>query len=81
MYIFGGRNNDDLNDLYKLDLESRTWEYVDATNAPTSRRRHSIGFVGRALFMFGGFDGSFYNDFHMLNIDPFVKPISAGDYF
>ena len=34
---------------------------------PKPRRRHSAVFVSSTLVMFGGFDGEFFNDMHLLN--------------
>jgi len=34
---------------------------------PKPRRRHSAVFVSSSLVMFGGFDGEFFNDLHILN--------------
>ena len=36
---------------------------------PKPRRRHSAVFVSSTLVMFGGFDGEFFNDMHLLNFD------------
>lgn len=80
MFICGGRNQDDLNDLFSFDCETFSWEYVDCVGAPVARRRHSSAFVGKALFSFGGFDGSFFNDFHMINLEPFTVPVGPCHY-
>lgn len=71
MYVFGGRNCDDLNDFFAFDTATYQWEQLDCANAPVPRRRHSSGFVGRCMFVFGGFDGVFYNDLQMINVHPF----------
>lgn len=37
---------------------------------PKPRRRHSAVFVSSTLVMFGGFDGEFFNDMHLLHFEP-----------
>ena len=34
---------------------------------PKPRRRHSAVFVANSIAMFGGFDGEFFNDMHLLH--------------
>jgi hypothetical protein len=36
---------------------------------PKARRRHSAVFVSSTIAMFGGFDGEFFNDMHLLHFD------------
>ena len=36
---------------------------------PKPRRRHSAVFVSSTLVMFGGFDGEFFNDMHLLHMN------------
>jgi hypothetical protein len=44
------------------------WKEIDLTESkPKARRRHSAIFVSGSLIMFGGFDGTFYNDLHILD--------------
>ncbi|MCB0369688.1 MAG: hypothetical protein KDD45_09665 [Bdellovibrionales bacterium] len=35
---------------------------------PTARRRHSGGFIGSSLVLFGGFDGSYFDDLFYINL-------------
>ena len=81
MFVFGGRNSEDLNDLYSFDTETQIWKKHSFENGPTPRRRHSCAFVGRALFVFGGFDGNFFDDLYMLNVEPFQLPSPKCTYF
>lgn len=68
VYIFGGRNDLDVNDIWKFKTEDKRWEKVIAHGAiPTARRRHSSVFVSSAFVMFGGFDASFYSDIHIID--------------
>ncbi len=80
MYIFGGRNHDDLNDIYSFDFEERRWARVDTTCNPEPRRRHSAAFIGRTMVMFGGFDGNFFNDFSMINVEAFGSGQSSNTF-
>ena len=34
MYIFGGRNQEDLNDFYRFDIEEREWTHLQTQNDP-----------------------------------------------
>ena len=36
---------------------------------PKPRRRHSCILLSKCLVMFGGFDSSFFNDLHILDLD------------
>lgn len=70
LYILGGRNNDDINDLHCLDIDLCQWSQVEIGHPmPKPRRRHSAVFVSSSLVMFGGFDGEFFNDLHLLHFD------------
>jgi hypothetical protein len=40
---------------------------------PKARRRHSTVFIASSLIMFGGFDGNFYNDLHILHTNKLAK--------
>jgi Galactose oxidase, central domain len=71
MFVFGGRNQDDCNDLHYFNPETHKWTLISCGGCPMPRRRHSSAFIGRFLFVFGGFDGSFYNDLHAINVYPF----------
>jgi N-acetylneuraminic acid mutarotase len=69
LYILGGRNEQDIIDLHEFDLEKSKWKPVDIISpVPKARRRHSCLLVSGALVMFGGFDGSFYNDLNILDL-------------
>jgi hypothetical protein len=73
IYIFGGRNEFDLNDLYWYDVKKNVWfnKYNQDTHIPKARRRHSAVFVGRSMVLFGGFDGKYFSDMHYMNVRPF----------
>jgi N-acetylneuraminic acid mutarotase len=68
LYIIGGRNDQDINDVYEFDPNRRKWREVETADPkPKPRRRHSAIFVSGSLILFGGFDGNFYNDLHVLD--------------
>ena len=68
LYILGGRNEQDVNDLHEFDYNNMKWSQVELNGQmPRPRRRHSALFVSGTLIMFGGFDGSFFNDMHLLD--------------
>ena len=69
IYILGGRNEQDIGDLHCLDLNRKKWCEIDLKHQlPKPRRRHSAVFISSSLVMFGGFDGEFYNDMHILHL-------------
>ncbi len=68
VYIFGGRNENDVNDIYCFDPENSEWQEIEVQGyKPQPRRRHSAVFISSALVVFGGFDGQFYNDLHIVD--------------
>ena len=45
------------------------WKEIDIGEPkPKPRRRHSALFISGSLVMFGGFDGSFYNDLNIMDL-------------
>jgi hypothetical protein len=50
-------------------MDSHTWCLLEVGHPlPKPRRRHSCIFVSKCLIMFGGFDGEFYNDLHVMDM-------------
>lgn len=73
LYILGGRNDQDIIDLHEFDYPQMKWRQIEvAGQQPKPRRRHSAIFVSGSMVMFGGFDGNFFNDMHILD---FQKPL------
>lgn len=69
LYIIGGRNEQDVCDLHEFDPSTMKWREIEpADPKPKPRRRHSAVFISGTLVMFGGFDGSFFNDVNILDI-------------
>lgn len=74
IYILGGRNSNDISDLHCLDVDCLTWTQIPLKEPqPKPRRRHSSVFIASSLLMFGGFDGTFYNDLHILHTNKTAK--------
>ena len=69
LYILGGRNDQDICDLHEFDFDLSQWKEIEFCEPkPKPRRRHSAIFISGSMIMFGGFDGNFYNDMHILNL-------------
>jgi len=77
MYVFGGRRTEDRNDIYSFDVKTQQWNEVILKrltfNSPVPRRRHSAVFLGNQMIIFGGFDGSFYNDMQYATFSDLVE--------
>ena len=70
VYILGGRNEQDINDLHFLDFKTKKWTGIKIRHQlPKPRRRHSAVFISGSIIMFGGFDSEFFNDLHVLHLD------------
>jgi len=58
MYVFGGKANSNvrLNDMWRFDFVSETWEEVQyRSDPPLERSGHSCSLYGEYLVIFGGF--------------------------
>lgn len=68
LFIVGGRNEQDVIDIHEFDPELMRWREMEVNGPlPKPRRRHSAVFVSGSLVLFGGFDGTFYNDLQILD--------------
>ena len=80
LYVFGGRREEDRNDILTYDLKTEQWNMVNSkgvfSHVPRPRRRHSAVFLGNQMVIFGGFDGGFFNDMHYAE---FKKVYNAKD--
>jgi hypothetical protein len=76
----GGRNTLDIADLFCYDAAHNHWTKCElAEPLPKPRRRHSSVFIASSLLVFGGFDGGFYNDMHILHTNqPFKSRINVS---
>lgn len=68
IYVFGGRSEEDLNDLLKIDPKTGEVSRLETSSKPQARRRHSGGFIGSCMVIFGGFDGSYFSDLIYINL-------------
>lgn len=68
IYIFGGRAEEDLNELVAIDIKSGNVRDIKTGKNPQARRRHAGGFIGSCLVVFGGFDGNYKDDFFYINL-------------
>ncbi|CDW71485.1 kelch repeat [Stylonychia lemnae] len=76
LYIVGGRNENDINDIHEYNPVKNSWKQLEIYGPlPKPRRRHSALFVSGAIVMFGGFDGSFFDDLHILDLQSASKQI------
>jgi N-acetylneuraminic acid mutarotase len=70
LYILGGRNDQDVCDLHEFDPVKMKWKEIEFNDPkPKPRRRHSAIILSGSLIMFGGFDGSFFNDINILDLE------------
>ncbi|XP_057423430.1 PWWP domain-containing protein 1-like isoform X2 [Lotus japonicus] len=86
LVIFGGQDAKRtlLNDLHILDLESMTWDEIDAVGVPPSPRSdHAAAVhVERYLLIFGGGShATCYNDLHVLDLQTmeWSRPTQLGE--
>jgi N-acetylneuraminic acid mutarotase len=56
-------------DMYSYDLINNVWRLVPMTGSPpTPRHSHSAVVYEDSMFVFGGYDGNYRNDFHALHL-------------
>ncbi|KAH1071512.1 hypothetical protein AAZX31_03G216400 [Glycine max] len=86
LVIFGGQDAKRtlLNDLHILDLETMTWDEIDAVGVPPSPRSdHTAAVhVDRYLLIFGGGShATCYNDLHVLDLQTmeWSRPTQLGE--
>jgi N-acetylneuraminic acid mutarotase len=58
MYVFGGKDadNNKLNDLWRLDLQTYKWEEINTSDGyrPRERSGHSCDIIDQYMIVFGG---------------------------
>ncbi|GLT66772.1 hypothetical protein SLA2020_391210 [Shorea laevis] len=86
LIVFGGEDNNRklLNDVHILDLDTMTWNAVEAMQTPPAPRFDHTAAVHseRYLFIFGGCSHSiFFNDIHVLDLQTmeWSQPQVQGD--
>ena len=79
IFIFGGYDGfNRVNDFYEYNIDYNSWQEVltnendgrEPNLPPSPRHSHSAVVFKDCLYIFGGYDGSYKNDFHKFN---FVK--------
>ena len=82
LLIFGGRNDNDVNDIHCFDLKKYCWKEIKlAGPRPVARRRLTCIKLGQSsLVLFGGFNGHYFNDLYALDFTKHVFGArSSGD--
>jgi N-acetylneuraminic acid mutarotase len=71
IYIFGGYDGfNRVNDFYEYNVDYNTWSevlYTGSGTMPTPRHSHSAVIYEESMFVFGGYDGHYRNDFYRFN--------------
>ncbi|CAN1355867.1 Acyl-CoA-binding domain-containing protein 4 [Linum perenne] len=86
LVIFGGEDakRSLLNDLHILDLETMTWDEIDAIGVPPSPRSDHAAAVHAERFLLifgGGSHATCFNDLHVLDLQSmeWTRPAQQGD--
>ena len=69
-YVFGGYDGATrVNDFYCYDIEEKSWAEAEVSQGiyPTPRHSHAAVVHQDSMYVFGGYDGSYRNDFHEFN--------------
>ena len=71
IYIFGGYDGfNRINDFYEYNVDSGSWQEVifcGKEGPPTPRHSHSAVVYEDSMYVFGGYDGNYKNDFYRFN--------------
>jgi len=72
IFIFGGYDGfNRVNDFYEYNIDYNSWQEIlcnsDNEAPPTPRHSHSAVVYEESMFIFGGYDGHYKNDFHRFN--------------
>jgi len=71
IYIFGGYDGfNRVNDFYEYNVDTESWQEVifcGKEGPPTPRHSHSAVVYEDCMYVFGGYDGSYKNDFYKFN--------------
>ena len=60
--------------MHEFDPLTMKWREIEFNGVlPKPRRRHSALFVSNSLVMFGGFDGNFFNDLNIVDLNQTTK--------
>lgn len=79
LFLFGGRNKEDFNDLWIFNIEKEQWRKIYFYNEfPIPRRKHISLLFNNTLFISGGYNGSFLNDCYCTNLN-FIKDFNEKE--
>ena len=71
IFIFGGYDGTNkVNDFYEFNIDNTTWSEVIYSGMgvpPSPRHSHTCVVYEDSMYVFGGFDGNYRNDFHRFN--------------
>jgi N-acetylneuraminic acid mutarotase len=71
IFIFGGYDGfNRVNDFYEYNVDSNSWQEVifgGREGPPTPRHSHSAVVYEDNMYVFGGYDGNYKNDFYKFN--------------
>lgn len=71
IYIFGGYDGfNRVNDFFEYSIDNGSWQEVLCSGAgtpPTPRHSHSAVVYEDSMYVFGGYDGHYRNDFYRFN--------------
>ncbi|KAF4666579.1 meprin and TRAF y domain-containing protein MATH domain-containing protein [Perkinsus chesapeaki] len=63
-----GGSVDPVNDFWMFDTQAQSWSTVVQTGpVPSARHSHSAVEYNASMYVFGGYDGNYRNDFHAFN--------------
>jgi N-acetylneuraminic acid mutarotase len=69
MYVFGGHNGNNLNDLHTYDPTTRTWAQLTTTGTtPTARYNMSIEVINGVAYLYGGYSTYYHSDLQALDL-------------
>jgi len=80
MLLFGGNMFDPVNHLFRYDFGRSEWAQLKLAGAPPKREGHSATVTAAGeMVVFGGYNGKFLNDVHVLNLTVGDSANASGD--
>ena len=71
IYIYGGYDGSSrVNDFYEYNVDTNTWREMvpsSISTTPSARHSHAAVVYQDSMYIFGGYDGLYRNDFHRYN--------------
>uniref|UniRef100_A0A1I8PKM2 Kelch domain-containing protein 4 n=1 Tax=Stomoxys calcitrans TaxID=35570 RepID=A0A1I8PKM2_STOCA len=84
LWLFGGEHASPsqmqfyhYKDLWMMNLKTRKWEKINASNSPSARSGHRMVVAKKKLFVFGGFHDNnqtyrYFNDMHIFSLESYT---------